>query len=73
MSWGHEEYDVRGQLVARYESFEETRAAGELVSGWRRFNPQGELTAEGSLGSAAGKDNPALNPTSSSSSLARQA
>ena len=71
ISWGHEEYDTTGQLVARYESFEATGAAGEQMSRWRRFNPQGEVTAEGNAGSALGEDSPAPELNSSSYSLAR--
>ena len=73
MSWGHEEYDTTGQLVARYESLEETGAAGEQISRWRRFNPQGEVTAEGNAGFAAGEDSLASGLNSSSSPLGRQA
>ena len=73
MSWGHEEYDTTGQLVARYESLEETGAAGEQISRWRRFNPQGEVTAEENAGSALGEDSPAPDLNSAIRPLARQA
>lgn len=36
--WTHEEYDLHGRLVARYESFEESSPAGETRSGWRKFD-----------------------------------
>jgi hypothetical protein len=36
--WTHEEYDLTGCLVARYESFEEVDAAGETRSGWCKLH-----------------------------------
>jgi hypothetical protein len=60
----HEEYDTSGQLVVRFESFDETVRTGEHVGDWRRFSPQGELIAERSLGCAAGQDSVTHNPKS---------
>ncbi len=51
-TWEHEQYDTAGQLVARFESFEETGPTGQQVSGWRQFSPQGELIVEEHLISA---------------------
>jgi hypothetical protein len=48
--WDHEEYDAMGRLVARYESFEETKPHGNVRrSGWRKFDVVGRLVAEGEL------------------------
>jgi hypothetical protein len=47
--WEHEEYDARGELVARYESFEETKASGQLATGWRKTGPDGRLLQAGPL------------------------
>lgn len=46
ISWEHEEYDASGARIARYESFEETTAAGRR-SGWRKYDPAGRLLASG--------------------------
>ena len=44
--WRHEEFDTDGALVAVYESFSEADpASGTVNSGWRRYDPQGVLTA----------------------------
>jgi hypothetical protein len=48
--WDHEEYNLAGQLVARYRSFEEMSAAGLRESGWRKFDGAGHLIQEGTLG-----------------------
>jgi hypothetical protein len=43
--WRHEEFDARGTLVARYESFAELDpSSGAVNSGWRRYDPDGLLT-----------------------------
>ena len=48
--WDHEEYDIGGRLIARYESFEEHRSRGEARrSGWRKYDIVGRLIAEGDL------------------------
>ncbi len=48
--WDHEEYDERGLLVARYESFEEVNPlVGVRHSGWRKYDLLGRLLAEGEL------------------------
>jgi hypothetical protein len=42
--WRHEEFDVRGVLVAEYESYSELNpASGAVNSGWRRYDPDGSL------------------------------
>ena len=48
--WDHEEYDWAGRLVARYRSFEEMSTAGPRQSGWRKFDGDGHLLQEGTLG-----------------------
>ncbi len=49
-SWDHEEYDVLGRLIARYESFDERNPqTGARRSGWRRYDILGRLVAEGEL------------------------
>jgi hypothetical protein len=48
--WDHEEYDLTGRLVARYRSFEEMSTAGPRQSGWRKFDGEGHLLQEGTLG-----------------------
>ncbi len=45
--WEHEEYDPAGTLVARYQSFDETNAAGERRSGWRKLDAGGRLVTTG--------------------------
>ena len=48
--WDHEEYDARGLLVARYESFEErSPRLGARRAGWRKYDILGRLVAEGEL------------------------
>ena len=62
--WEHEEYDMRGQLVARFESFEETSPNGDSIRGWRRYDRAGHLVeardvrppATIGLGASAGTD-----------------
>jgi hypothetical protein len=42
--WEHEEFDPRGVLVARYESFTELDpATGATHSGWYRYDSDGFL------------------------------
>ena len=42
--WEHEEYDVLGRLIARYESFTESGArVGGARSGWRYAGDLGPL------------------------------
>ena len=45
--WEHEEYDTTGALIARYQSFSESRDGGVRQSGWRKFDLAGRLIAEG--------------------------
>ena len=45
--WEHEEYDPKGALIARYESFSESDHAGVRRSGWRKYDPAGWLIEEG--------------------------
>ena len=45
--WDHEEYDARGELIARYQSFAESDHAGVCRSGWRKYDPAGRLVEEG--------------------------
>jgi hypothetical protein len=45
--WEHEEYDPKGALIARYESFSESDHAGVRRSGWRKYDPTGRLIVEG--------------------------
>jgi hypothetical protein len=45
--WEHEEYDAKGALIARYESFSESDHAGVRRSGWRKYDPMGGLIEEG--------------------------
>ena len=48
--WDHEEYDVLGRLVGRYESFDERDPrSGIRRSGWRKYDIVGRLVAEGDL------------------------
>jgi hypothetical protein len=47
--WDHDEYDPAGQLIARYSSFDEVSATGLRQSGWRKFDREGLLVAEGTL------------------------
>ena len=41
--WGHDEYDMLGRLVARYQSFEKVTPAGDTQQGWRRFDCHGHI------------------------------
>ena len=42
--WDHEEFDHRGSLVARYETFVETDPVmGTVRSGWYRYDSDGFL------------------------------
>jgi hypothetical protein len=42
--WHHEEYDTRGELVARYESYREFDTCGSRTrTGWKRFDCHGRL------------------------------
>ncbi|KTS20464.1 hypothetical protein NS228_09370 [Methylobacterium indicum] len=43
--WYHDEFDAAGALVARYETYDETDAAGEERCGWRRYDPAGRVAA----------------------------
>jgi hypothetical protein len=43
--WEHEEYNLAGFLVARYESFDEIPEAAPRRSGWRKFDAEGRLLA----------------------------
>jgi hypothetical protein len=45
--WDHEEYDTAGQLVARYECFDESAPNGEHLFGWRKYDEGGCLVQEG--------------------------
>ena len=48
--WDHEEYDDKGLLVARYESFAEIGPrSNERRSGWKKYDLFGRLVAEGDL------------------------
>lgn len=49
----HEEYDPGGQLIARFETFEETGPTGRTTSGWRRYDQAGRLVNAGDLRPAA--------------------
>ncbi|HEX8168709.1 MAG TPA: hypothetical protein VF601_23355 [Beijerinckiaceae bacterium] len=49
--WEHEEYDPNGRLVARYESFQETDAAGAARSGWTKYDADGWVVDEGRIAS----------------------
>ena len=43
--WHHEEYDYRGKIVARYETFIETDPVMETTrTGWYRYDADGFLT-----------------------------
>jgi hypothetical protein len=44
--WEHDEYDALGRLAARYRSFEEVNALGEIQRGWRRFDCYGHTVSE---------------------------
>ena len=44
--WEHEEYDVSGQLIARYKSYEQVSAAGEVRCGWQKFDAEGQVISE---------------------------
>ncbi|MGY2052571.1 hypothetical protein [Methylobacterium sp. JK268] len=41
--WFHTEIDAGGQVVARYETYDETDADGRDRCGWRRFDARGRL------------------------------
>ncbi|WP_407520646.1 hypothetical protein [Methylobacterium oryzisoli] len=43
--WFHTEYDVRGEPVARYETYDETDETGRARCGWRRYDADGCLVA----------------------------
>jgi hypothetical protein len=43
--WEHHEFDARGTVVARYESFAEVDPrSGAINSGWCRYDGEGFLT-----------------------------
>lgn len=44
--WEHEEYDASGQLVARYRSYEQVSAIGEVRCGWQKFDAEGQVIGE---------------------------
>jgi hypothetical protein len=41
--WECEECDTTGRLITRYESFNETSAAGLGQTGWHKFDREGNL------------------------------
>ena len=43
--WELNEYDAKGQLVSRYEAFQETDSTGARRSEWLRFDRTGRLVA----------------------------
>ncbi len=43
--WFHTEVDPAGQVVARYETYDETDAQGRDRCGWRKFDLCGRLVA----------------------------
>ena len=45
--WEHEEYDSRGCLLARYESYEEIGPEGSRRGCWRKFDRSGRLITVG--------------------------
>ena len=45
--WEHEEYDASGLLVARYESFAEMNPVGLRLSGWCKYDLEGNPIGEG--------------------------
>jgi hypothetical protein len=45
--WEHEEYDPNGALIARYQSFSESRDGKVCQSGWRKYDLVGRLIEEG--------------------------
>ena len=48
--WNHEEYDADGNLVARYESFQEIEAdTGASRSGWVKYDADGWVVDEGRI------------------------
>jgi len=44
--WEHDEYDATGRLVARYKSYEQVSAMGEMRCGWQKFDPKGQVIGE---------------------------
>ena len=44
--WTHEEVDQGGIVIARYESFEEVDAQGQVRCGWRKYDVSGTLVDE---------------------------
>ena len=44
--WEHEEYDTTGALIARYQSFSESRDGRVCQSGWRKYDLAGRLIEE---------------------------
>ena len=44
--WGHEEYDASGQLIARYESFDEVSIEGHQHRGWCKFDNSKRLVGQ---------------------------
>jgi hypothetical protein len=44
--WTHEEVDQGGIVIARYESFEEMDARGQVRCGWRKYDASGSLVHE---------------------------
>jgi hypothetical protein len=45
--WAHEEYDPRGHLVARYESYQEVSEGAPRRSGWCKLDEAGRVLAHG--------------------------
>ncbi|NGM24303.1 hypothetical protein G3576_30215 [Roseomonas stagni] len=45
--WTYDQYDAAGQLVARYEEWDEVSVgAGWAQRGWRKLSPQGAVLKE---------------------------
>ena len=45
--WKHDEYNASGRVVARYKSYEQVSATGEMRCGWQKFDAEGQVICEG--------------------------
>ena len=44
--WEHDEYDASGRLVARYKSYEQVSATGEMRCRCQKFDAEGQVIGE---------------------------
>ena len=48
--WTHEEVDLSGTMVARYESYDEIGSTGQVQCGWCKYDSQGVLIGQQTCG-----------------------